>query len=482
MGMPVDVSAVMKAAAGIGEARDEPISLSIYIDDTAPADVIAHVRSRFASPSSHVRMTMTYLGDSFGAVHPGDDIAVVVGGLDERVGAQAVALRAAGVPCMVATTLPVLVGQIAQAVGCAVPAGDIVGPHASSSAQTGGVVQGVVRSASGAARAVQTATRGMSRAVPSAADPLARIGAVAGRVAERLPQAFAEEPSGAFEPYVLDADTARAFDERMGAWVVAACHDKRLAFAAAFPFAGRALALDAVSRTAMQNAGVALVPLIPGADMPIITLNQVKMVLEIAAAYGKPMDRERAAEVFSVVAAAFASRGAVRRLLRAVPALGGVVRTGAGFGITKLMGYAAIEYFAEGGSARGAASLLSRGFEVASGAVGVVQEKVAQARGVAYGTKTTAEAHAAGEDADCTGDPANACEDSREVEQRALDAAVRRGKITPAQVIAARMGVHAADGAALPQVDVFQAAAAGLAERARRFARSSGVDSARRDR
>ena len=126
--------------------------------------------------------------------------------------------------------------------------------------------------------------------------------------------------------------------------------------------------------------------------------------------------------------------------------------------------------------------MLSRGFEVATGAVDVVQEKIAEVRGVAPAPKTTAEACSAGEGAGCEDGAGNACEDSREVEQRALDAAVRRGKITPAQVIAARMGAHVSDDAVLPQVDVFQATAAGLAERARRFARSSDVARARHQR
>ena len=56
----------------------------------------------------------------------------------------------------------------------------------------------------------------------------------------------------------------------------------------------------------MQNAGVGLVVFIPGADLPIMTLNQAKMLLQIAAAYGEPMGKERVKELAAVVGGAFA--------------------------------------------------------------------------------------------------------------------------------------------------------------------------------
>ena len=71
-----------------------------------------------------------------------------------------------------------------------------------------------------------------------------------------------------------------------GLWLRAA--RKRLALALSFPFVRKPLSLEAVSATSLQNAGIGLVLFIPGADMTLMTLNQAKMLLQIAAACGEP--------------------------------------------------------------------------------------------------------------------------------------------------------------------------------------------------
>ena len=246
MQIPVDVKAVIDEATNIDEARQTPLSVSVYIDESAPGDVVARVRGAFASASPHARVSLMYLDGRPFAPYAGDDMAVIVAGLSDQVGAYADELRAAGVPVMVATTMPSLVAEIAQSQGHPIPHADVVAPD--------------------------TPGRG-GRLLPARAD-----GAV---------------PADAAEPYVLDERAAASLDRRMGEWVIAACHDKRLAFALAFPFVRRPLSVDAVNATSVQNAGIGLVVFIPGADMPIMTLNQAKMLLQIAAAYGEPMSMER---------------------------------------------------------------------------------------------------------------------------------------------------------------------------------------------
>ena len=115
MQLPIDVKAVIDEAMDIEGARTTPLSVSVYIDDSAPGDLIGHVRSAFASASAHTRVTIGYLDERPMAPFPGDDMAVLVAGLSERIGEHAAALRAAGVPVMVATTLPRLVESIAEA-------------------------------------------------------------------------------------------------------------------------------------------------------------------------------------------------------------------------------------------------------------------------------------------------------------------------------------------------------------------------------
>ena len=314
MQLPVDVRALVNEATNLDEARKTALSISVYIDPYAPADLTAHVRNAFASTLPTVRMTINYCDEAF-VPHPADDMAVVVAGASDSVGAQAAAIRAVGVPVMVVTTLPEIVAGLAEASGNGIPDGDLVYP----------IVEGATL---------------------------------------------------ASEPYVLDNEMRAALDERMGRWIVAACRDKRLAYALAFPFVRRPLANDAVFSTCMQNAAIGLVPIIPGADLPVMTLNQAKMVLQIAAAYDQEMGMERAKEILAVVGGAFACRSIARNLLEFVPVLGFVIRPGVAYGGTAAIGYAIIEYFDGGENISGVVNVASRALDKGSKYLAKLQEAV----------------------------------------------------------------------------------------------------------
>lgn len=291
MQIPVDVKAVLDEATNIDNARNTPISVSIYMDETAPGDVQAHVRQAFASASAHARVSMVYF-PSFPVVAAREaDMAIIVAGLDEHVGRYAADIRAAGVPVMVVTTLPNLVTEIAKASGYPMLKDDLV--------------------------------------FPDIEDVLA------------LP----EEAGAQNEPYPLTIDGIESLNKRMGEWVIETNRDKRLAFALAFRFVRKPLSLEAVNATAVQNAGIGLVVFIPGADMPIMTLNQAKMLLQIAAAYGQPMGVERVKELAAVVGGAFAFRAAARQIVAFVPALGWAIKAAIGYTGTIAMGRTAVEYF-----------------------------------------------------------------------------------------------------------------------------------------
>lgn len=318
MQLPIDISAVLKAATDTGAAAATPLSVSVYVDETAPGDLAGHVRALFASAGAHTRVTIEYLDR--GVVEPSgrDDMAVIVAGDDPAVGAQAAAVRAAGTPAMVATVSPHAVRARAEATGAPIPAGDVAAPDTPAPAADGTLA-------------------------PELAD-------------------------AAREPLVLD-DAARAsLDVRMGRWIIAACSEKKLAFALAFPFVRRPLSTDAVNATALQNAGVGAVVFIPGADMPVMTLNQAKMLLQIAAAYGQPLNVERVKELAAVVGGAFFFRNVARQFAGLIPGLGWAVKAAVGFAGTQAMGRAAIEYFEAGGDIVGMANVVQKARDEAVGA------------------------------------------------------------------------------------------------------------------
>lgn len=143
---------------------------------------------------------------------------------------------------------------------------------------------------------------------------------------------------------------------RAGGWLVDRVESKKLALAANFAFMRRAVAEEAVKATSMQNGVIGGVVFIPGADMPLMTANQVKMIMQIAAAYAEPLGAERVKELAAVIGGGFALRAVARSLLGFIPGFGWAVKAGIGYSGTWAMGRAAIEYFESGGSVAGVIS------------------------------------------------------------------------------------------------------------------------------
>ena len=166
-------------------------------------------------------------------------------------------------------------------------------------------------------------------------------------------RALAELAGHPYADCLADPDPSRLVEEELGAWLVEHIAGKRLAFAHNFEFMRSAVAEEAVKATATQNALIGAVVFVPGADMPLMTLNQAKMLLQIAAAYGQPLGTERAKELFAVVGGGFALRAVARQALGLVPGFGWAVKGAVGYAGTIAMGKAAVTYFEQGGDLSG---------------------------------------------------------------------------------------------------------------------------------
>lgn len=136
--------------------------------------------------------------------------------------------------------------------------------------------------------------------------------------------------------------------ESLGLWLSDNLSSKKLALAHNFAFMRKAVSEDAIRTTAIQNGLIGVVTPIPGADFPIMTANQIKMLLQIAAAYGQPLNAERVKELAAVVAGGYLFRALARQALTFVPVLGWAVKGGVAYTGTVAMGRAAIRYFEDG--------------------------------------------------------------------------------------------------------------------------------------
>jgi uncharacterized protein (DUF697 family) len=132
-------------------------------------------------------------------------------------------------------------------------------------------------------------------------------------------------------------EIARAIADRLG--------EDGTALAARLPAIRAAVCSQLIAMFAKRNAIVAGAVFVPGVDMPLLTLNQVRLVLRIAVAYGETIDNQRALELLGVVGAGFGFRAVARELLDLVPVAGWAVKASIAYGGTKAVGEAAVRYF-----------------------------------------------------------------------------------------------------------------------------------------
>jgi len=132
-------------------------------------------------------------------------------------------------------------------------------------------------------------------------------------------------------------EIARAIADRLG--------EDGTALAARLPVIRAAVCSHLIAMFAKRNAIVAGAVFVPGVDMPLLTLNQVRLVLRIAVAYGETIDNQRALELLGVVGAGFGFRAVARELLDFVPVAGWAVKASIAYGGTKAVGEAAVRYF-----------------------------------------------------------------------------------------------------------------------------------------
>ena len=115
-----------------------------------------------------------------------------------------------------------------------------------------------------------------------------------------------------------------------------------------YPTLRRAACERIIRKNARENAVIGLLP-IPGADMPVMTANQARMVLHLAAAYGEELSFQRARELLGVLAAGFGLRALTRQVVKVVPVGGWAAAAAIGYAGTVAMGRSTMLYFERGG-------------------------------------------------------------------------------------------------------------------------------------
>ena len=144
--------------------------------------------------------------------------------------------------------------------------------------------------------------------------------------------------------HVIGAKTLSQLRPTLTKRLLTLFEDHTVPLARQFTFLREEAANQEIAASAQQNAMIGLMP-VPGADMPLMTANQVKMVMRLAAIHDQPMTYDRLKEVLAVVGGGLALRTAARQIVKLIPGPGWLIGGGLGFAGTLAMGKAALEYF-----------------------------------------------------------------------------------------------------------------------------------------
>lgn len=155
-------------------------------------------------------------------------------------------------------------------------------------------------------------------------------------------------PDGTTIPYVLATDVVRvdsgqAFPlETIARAIAARLGEHGAPLAARVPLLREAVSEQLVASFARKNGVLAAVPWLRGADLPVLTLNQLRLVLRLAQAYGAADEPpERLPELAAIVGAGFGLRAVARELRGLSPGAGWAFKAAVAYSGTRAVGEAA---------------------------------------------------------------------------------------------------------------------------------------------
>ena len=163
-------------------------------------------------------------------------------------------------------------------------------------------------------------------------------------------------------PHVLPTDVVvippgQGFPVEVLAHVLAArLGEKATALAARLPVLRPAVCEWLIASFSRKNAILAAAVFVPGVDLPVLTLNQMRLVLRIAAAHGVEISNDRLPELVAVLGGGLGLRALAREVVDLVPGVGWAVKGSIAYAGTRALGEAAVRYFSARVEAEAAAA------------------------------------------------------------------------------------------------------------------------------
>ena len=129
---------------------------------------------------------------------------------------------------------------------------------------------------------------------------------------------------------IIAGTTEEVLFYRLSSWIATAT-EKSVSFAAAYPLCRAQVVKQITVACAKENAAIGAVAFVPGSDMPLMTARQIRLALDITAAYNINMSVETIAELLGVVGAGFGYRTVARTVAGTVPGFGWALKAGMGY-------------------------------------------------------------------------------------------------------------------------------------------------------
>jgi uncharacterized protein (DUF697 family) len=152
-------------------------------------------------------------------------------------------------------------------------------------------------------------------------------------------------------PYVHATDIVRVKPgagfpvEEIAAVVARRLGEDATSLAARLPVLRKPVCNALITSFSRKNGIIGAAVFIPGVDMPVLTINQVRLVIRIGLAHGVVVDTSRLGEIAAIVGAGFGFRAVARQLLDVIPVAGWAVKGGVAYTGTRAIGEAAVKYF-----------------------------------------------------------------------------------------------------------------------------------------
>ena len=129
---------------------------------------------------------------------------------------------------------------------------------------------------------------------------------------------------------IIAGTTEEVLFDRLSSWIATAT-EKSVSFAAAYPLCRTQVVKQITAACAKENAAIGAVAFVPGSDMPLMTARQIRLALDITAAYNINVSVETIAELLGVVGAGFGYRTVARTVAGVVPGFGWALKAGMGY-------------------------------------------------------------------------------------------------------------------------------------------------------